>query len=137
MQEGQLLLESLPTTAVELIEELFEELLIFLAAGKIPASPQHQGLINGLLETMMTLFNIAVLMRAARLYLLAFKAVVAGQTPVLVGEDLWIADLVDGTGQIIGSVVLSDSAELPERVLQTRTETFAALREAVTVSQLE
>jgi hypothetical protein len=79
---------------------------------------------------MMTLFDIAVLIRAARLYLLAFEAVVICQTPVVVGKDLWIADLVDRTGQIVGSVISGDSAELPEGVLQACTETFVALREA-------
>ncbi len=96
-QDSQFLFKPLFTPAVELIEELGQELLIFITAGKIPAAPEHKGLIYSLLEPIMTFLNITVLIRTARLYLVAFKAVVFCQAPVVVGKDLRIADLVDGT----------------------------------------
>ena len=79
IQNSQFLFEPLATAAVELIEELLEKLLIFITARKIPAAPEHKGLIYDLLEPMMTLFNVAVLIRTAGLYLLALEAIVTGQ----------------------------------------------------------
>jgi hypothetical protein len=55
---------------------------------------------------MMTLFNIAVLIRTTGLYLVAFEAAVLCQAPVVVGKDLRITYRINRTGQIVGSVVL-------------------------------
>jgi len=134
IQQDQFLLESLSTAAVELIEKLLEELLIFIATSKISAAPEHKGLIYRLLEPIMTFLNIAVLIRTARLYLVALEAIVLCQAPVVVSKDLRITDRIDRTGQIVGSVILRNSADLPESVLQTRTEAFIALREAYCAS---
>jgi hypothetical protein len=130
IQQDQFLLESLSTATVELIEKLLEELLIFIATGKISAAPEHKGLIYCLLEPIMTFLNIAVLIGTAGLYLAAFEAIVLCQALIVGGKDLRITNRIDRTGQIVGSVILRDSSELPEGVLQTRTEAFMALREA-------
>ena len=96
-QDGQFLFKPLSTTAVELVEELGQELLILITTDKILAAPEHKSLIYRLLEPVMTFFNITVLIRTAGLYLVAFKAIVFCQAPVVVGKDLRVADLVDGT----------------------------------------
>ena len=98
IQEDQFLLESLSTSAVELIEKILEELLIFIVAGKISAAPEHKGLIYSLLEPIMTFLNIAVLIRTTRLDLVAFEAIVLCQTLVVGSKDLRIPHLIDRTG---------------------------------------
>jgi hypothetical protein len=49
--------------------------LIVATVGEIAAAPEHQGLVDGLLETVMTLFDIAILVGLSRLDCLAFELV--------------------------------------------------------------
>jgi hypothetical protein len=55
--------------------ELLEERLIVATAGEIAAAAKHQGLVDGLLETVMTLFDVAIFVGLPRLDRLAFELV--------------------------------------------------------------
>ena len=57
-QDGQFLFKPLSATAVELVEELGQELLILITTDKILAAPEHKSLIYRLLEPVMKFFNI-------------------------------------------------------------------------------
>jgi len=43
------------------------------------------------------------------------------RTPIVVGKNLWIADLINGTSKIVYSVVFWNPTKLPKGVLKTGT----------------
>jgi len=80
----------------------------------------------------MTLLHVAVFMGAARLNLAAFKTIVTDQTPIVVGENLWTADLIDGTAEVVCPVVFGNPTELPKSILEPGTETLIAFGKTYT-----
>ena len=104
--------------------------LIVASAGEITAASEHQGLVDGLLETVMTLLDISVLVGLSRLDRLAFELVMREQSLVSPSEHFrfWVA--VDRGGQAIGAVSPWDSSRFPQGVLQALAETLEALGEA-------
>ena len=74
-QHGHFLGETLLSVGIASGHELLEERLIVAPAGEIAAPPQHQGLVDGLFETVMTLFDVAILVGLPGLDRLAFELV--------------------------------------------------------------
>jgi hypothetical protein len=75
----------------------------------------------------MTLLNVAVFMGTARLNLTALETIVTGQTPIVVGKNLWVANLVDGATEVVCPMVFGNPTELPQGILKPGTETLIAL----------
>jgi hypothetical protein len=110
--------------------ELLEEALIVASTGEITAPAQHQGLIDGLFETMMTLFDVAILVGLSRLDRLALEAVMRKQSLISPGEHLGLLIGVDRRGQTIGTVSPGNSSQFPQGVLQPFAEALETLGEA-------
>ena len=128
-QHGRLLMKTLPSVGVASGHELLEEQLIVASAGEIAASTKHQGLVDRLLETVMTLFDVAVLVGLSRLDRLTFKAIMRQQRLVSPSEHFRVGIVVDRGGQAIGAVTLGGSSQFPQGVLQTFAEALEALGE--------
>jgi hypothetical protein len=128
-QQGQLLGQAGLTAAVGLLEQLPQESRVVLAAGEVPAAPQHQGLIQRPLELVVALLDVAVLVALAGLNGLALQAVVAQQGLVASLEGLGpCRPRLDGRRQPVGAVHRRHPAQLPEGVLQALAEALQALR---------
>lgn len=129
-QRGSFFMETLLSIGIATRHELLEERLIVATAGEITAPSQHQGLVDSLFETMMTLLDVAILVGLSRLDCLAFEAVMREQCLVSLCEHFgfWIA--VDRGGQAIGAVSPGDSSQFPQGVLQPFAEALETLGEA-------
>jgi hypothetical protein len=129
-QDGHLFMKTLLSIGIASGHELLEEQLIVASAGEITATSEHQGLIGGLLEAVMTLLDVAILVGLPRLDRLTFEPVMREQSLVSPREHLglWIA--VDRGGQAIGAVPPGDSSQFPQGVLQALAEALEALGEA-------
>ncbi len=129
-QHGHFLSETLLSVGIASGHELLEERLVVASAGEIAAPAKHQGLIDGLLETMMTLLDVAILVGLPGLDRLAFELVMREQSLVSPREHLGFGIAVDRGGQAIGAVSPRDSSQFPQGVLQPFAEALEALREA-------
>ncbi len=129
-QDGQLLMETLPSIGIASGHEPLEERLIVASIGEIAAASEHQGLIDGLLEAVMTLFDVAILVGLPGLDRLTFEPVMGEQSLVASGEQLGFGVAVDRRGQAIGAVSPRDSSQFPQGVLQALAEALEALGEA-------
>jgi len=129
-QHRQLFGQPLPAPGVQLLRQPAQETLILLAARKITAATQHQGLIHGLLETPMPLLDVAVLMSVVGLDLLADHSVVTQQALITLRELLPLRQVVHCRAQTIRPMTLRYAAQVVQRVLQSFTQALEALREA-------
>jgi len=129
-QRGHLFTKTLLSRGIAAGHELLEKQLIVVSAGEIAAASEHQGLVDGLLEPVMTLLDVAILVGLSGLDRLAFELVMLEQTLVSPGEHLGFGVVVDRRRQAIGAVSLGDSSQFPQGVLQTFAEALEALGEA-------
>jgi len=129
-QCGLILDETLAAIGVASGHDLLEERLVFAASGEIPASSQHQRLIDGLLEPMMTLFNVAVLIGLARLDRLGCDAVMREQRLISLREQLRVGVGVDRGTHPVGSMPPGNASQFPQGVLQPFAEALEAFAEA-------
>lgn len=129
-QDVHLLTKTLLSVGIASGHEPLEEQRIVASAGEIAAASEHQSLIDGLFEAVMTLFNVAILIGLSRLDRLSFEPVMGEQSLVASGEQLGFRVTVDRGGQAIGAVSPRNSCQFPEGVLQTFGESLEALGEA-------
>lgn len=129
-QDGHLFMETLLSVGVPPGHELLEEPLIVGPAGEIAAAPEHQGLVDGLLEAVMALLDVAILVGLTRLDRLAFEPVMGEQSLIASREQLGLGIVVDRRGQAIGAVSPGGSSQFPQGVLQALAEALEALGEA-------
>jgi hypothetical protein len=129
-QDGRLFMKTLLSVGVAPGHELLEEQLIIAPAGEVATAPEHQGLIDGLLETVMTLLDIAILVGLSWPDRLTFEPVMREQSPVSPSEHLRVGVAVDRRGQAIGAVTPRDSSQFPQGVLHPFAEALEALGEA-------
>jgi hypothetical protein len=129
-QHGHFLDKTLLSVGIAPGHELFEEQLIVASVGEIAAPPQHQGLVDGLLETVMTLLDVAILVGLPRLDRLGFEAVMGHQGLISPGEHFRLRIGVDRRGQAIGAVPPGNPSQFPQGVLQPFAEALEALGEA-------
>jgi hypothetical protein len=129
-QDGRFLGEPLLAVGVPPGHELAEEGLVRAATREVAAPPQHEGLVDGLLEPVMALLDVAVLIGLAWLDRLAFESVVRQQGLVPPGEHLGLRVGVDRRGQAVGAVPSGNPSQLPQSVLQPFAEALEALGEA-------
>jgi len=129
-QDGHLFMETLLSVGVAPGHELLEEQLVVAPAGEVATASEHQGLVDGLLEAVVTLLDIPVLVGLPGLDRLAFEPVVGEQPLVASGEHLGLGIAVDRGGQAIGAVSPRDSSQFPQGVLQALAEALETLGEA-------
>jgi hypothetical protein len=129
-QQRQFLGQAGPSPGVELCEQLLQEGGVGIPAAEVPAAPQHQGLVQRLLEAVVPLLDVTVLVALAGLDGLGGQAVMLEQGLVTPLEGVGIAAGLDGRGQAVGAVQVRHAAEFPEGVLQALAEALVALGEA-------
>jgi hypothetical protein len=129
-QHGHLFMKTLLSVGIAPGHEPLEEQLIVASAGEITAASEHQGLVDGLLEAVMTLLDVAILVGLSRPDRLAFELVMREQSLVSPGEHLGFGLAVDRSGQAIGAVSPGDPSQFPQGVLQALAEALEALGEA-------
>jgi hypothetical protein len=103
--------------------------LVLLPAGKIPTATQQQGLLQGLLETAMTLLAIAVLVTARRIGSLGRQAIMPQQGLVMGRVLLGVAFLIHGQRHAIRAVPPGCAAQFPQGILRPFAEAGETLRE--------
>jgi hypothetical protein len=116
--------------AVPLCHEGVQEDLILLAAGKVPAAPQQQGLGHGFLEAPMTLLAIAVLVAAGGIGRLGHEPVVRQQRLIPRRELLGVPVRMHRQRQAIRAVPLRHAAQGPQGILQALTQAGETLGRA-------
>ncbi len=129
-QDGHFLTKTLLSVGIASGHELLEEQLIVASTGEITAASEHQGLVDGLFEAVMTLLDVAILVGLSRLDRLALEAIMREQSLVTASEHLGLGIAVDRGGQAIGAVSPGDSSQFPQGVLQALAEALEALGEA-------
>ena len=87
-QRGHLFTKTLLSRGIAAGHELLEKQLIVVSAGEIAAASEHQGLVDGLLETVMTLLDVAILVGLSRLDGLSFETVMCEQRLVSLSKHL-------------------------------------------------
>jgi len=107
---GSLFLQPFAPAGIEKRQPLLQELRIGFATGEVPAAAQHQGLIDGGLEAMVPLFDVAVFVGVIGLDLFAGHAVVGQQCLIPLCELFFIGEIVDGRAHAIGAMPLGHAA---------------------------
>jgi hypothetical protein len=115
---------------VRLTEQIPEVLLVRLAAREVPAVPQHQLLVEGLLEPPVPLLDVPVLVPVPGLDRLPLKAVVPQQRLIPLGELRARRARGDGGREPVGAVNGGHATEFRQRVLQPVGERLEGLGEA-------
>lgn len=99
-----------------------------VAADKVAAAPQHQGLVQRSLELVVALLDVTVLVAFTGLDGLAHQAVMFQQGLVALLEGLGPLDAwLDGRGQSVGTVHGRHTAQFPQGILQALAEALQAL----------
>jgi hypothetical protein len=129
-QHGPLLGEPPLAVGVAAGHDLSEERLVRAAGGELAAAAHHQGLVDGLFEPIVTLLDVAVLVRLPRSDRLGLQAVVRQHRLVSLREHLGGGVGLDRGTQPIGAVLTRDPSQFPRRVLQPLARALPALREA-------
>ena len=132
------LAESLAANLVALINQLHQKSAVRLPAFKVAASTQHQFLIHGRLESVVTLLHVAVLVGLTRLGVGGPKMVVIEQSLIAGGELIRIFRVVDRGRQAVGPMFPGYASQLPQCVLQPADRlSNDSEKHTVTVSQFE
>jgi hypothetical protein len=129
-QHCQLLGQAGLAVAVGLGKLLPQEGRVRRTVGEVAAAPQQQRLVQGPLELVVALLDVAVFVALAGLYRLASQAVVPQQRLVALLERPRPLDArLDGCRQPIRAVQLGHAAQFPQGVLQALAEALQALGE--------
>jgi len=129
-QHGLLLGEPLATGRVPPGHHRAQERLVRPTTGEVAATPQQEGLVDGLLEPVVALLDIPVLVRLPRLDRLGLQAVMRQQRLVPPGEHLGVGVGLDCGTQAVGAVLPGNASQFPQGVLQPLAQALPALREA-------
>lgn len=129
-QHRQLLAQPRLPTLIPLPKQLPQERLIRRPADKVAAAPQQQRLVQCPLELAMALLHVAVLVRPGRVDGLPLQAVVPQQCLVTLLKSRPVAARRHRRRQRIGAMNLRHTAQLSQRILQSRAEALETLGEA-------
>ncbi len=129
-QHGQFLGEARLPARVLLHKQLAQERFVRRAVGKIATATQQQRLLQGTLETMVALFDVAVFVAVARVDGLALQAIMLQYTSIPIRKGLPFCPRRNGRRQTIGAMAQWHAAQFPQRVLQAFAEALQALGEA-------
>lgn len=112
---------------IALVLHRLQQRHVVFTPGEIPAAPQQQGLLDGLLEMPVRRLHVAILIPAGRVGRLPLQAVMRQQGPIGVRELVGVAIVVDGQCHAIGPVALRHTAQGPQGVLQAGAQAGEAL----------
>jgi hypothetical protein len=129
-QDGLLLGDPLAPVRVPPGHDLAEECLVRAACGELATPPQQEGLVDRLLEPVVTLLDVPVLVGLPRPDRLGFQAVMDQQRLVPPGEHLGVGVGLDRGTEAVGAVLPGNPSQFPQRVLQPLAQALPALREA-------
>lgn len=115
---------------VPLRQHALKEPGVLLPVGELPAAPQQERLIDGVLEPAVLGLDVAVLMRLPGLDPLPLHPVVREQRLVPPRELRLAVEIVDRCTEPVRAVTLRHPAQLPQRVLEPLAQTGEALRVA-------
>jgi hypothetical protein len=118
------------TASVALPEHLPQEGPVGVAAGKVAAAAEHQGLVQGAFALMMALLHVPVLMGLPCVDGLAPQPVVPQQGLITPLEHARVRLGLHRRRQPVGAVDLGHASQFPEGVLKSLTETLQTLRKA-------
>jgi hypothetical protein len=129
-QRGPLFEEAVTAVGVASGHDLLEEHMVLATTGEIPAPSQHQGLVDGLLEPVVALLDVAILVGFPRLDRLGLDSVMGEQRLIALGECLGIRIGVNGGAHAVGAMPCGNASQFPEGILQPFAQTLEALAEA-------
>lgn len=129
-QNRLLLVPSLSTKLVALVQQFLKEPFVGRTALELPAASKQQRLFHGSLEAMVGLFDVAVLVPVVGLRLLHPQAIVIHQRLVTPCELLPLGQVVHRRAEPVGPMTFGNSTQLEQRLLQTLRQTLEALRKA-------
>jgi hypothetical protein len=129
-ERGLILGKAVAAVRVASGHDLLEERLVFAATGEIAASPQQEGLVDGLLEPVVALLGVAVLVGLPRLNRLGRDAVMREQGVISSRERLRIGIGVHRGAHAVGAMPSGNPSQLPKGVLQPFAQALEALAEA-------
>jgi hypothetical protein len=116
--QGHLFLKKLRLTMqVGLGDHLLHKHLVLVAAGKVPAAPQEQGLVDAGLQMTVRGFHIAVFVRAAGVGSLGLATIMRHQRLIACGVNLAVRMVVDRRAQAVRAMPLGHATKLPKRLL--------------------
>ena len=115
---------------VQLAEQIPEVLLVRLPSREVPAVPQHQLLVESLLEPPVPLLDVPVLVAVPGPDRLSLQTVVPQQRLIPLGERRTRRARRDGGREPVGAVNGRHPAQLRQRVLQPVGERLERLGEA-------
>lgn len=122
-----LLLQPLAPRRVPLVEQLAQKAFVGRSALKIARSPQHERLIDGVLETPVRLFDVAVLAPFPRLRLLRDQTIVRYQARIPTRELLLLRKVVHRQAHPVGAMASRNAAQFEQRLLQPLRQALKAL----------
>jgi hypothetical protein len=122
-----LLLQPFAPGRVPLIEQLAQKAFVGRSALEIARSPQHERLIDGILETPVRLFDVAVLAPFTRLGLLRDQTVVRDQVRIPTRELLLLRKVVHRQAHPVGAMANRNAAQFEQRLLQPLRQALEAL----------
>ena len=117
-QHGLLLGEPLGAVGVLPGHDLAEERLVLPGAGEVAAPAKHQGLVDGLLDPVVSLLHVPILVRLPRLDRLGLQSVMVQQGLVSPCEHLRIGVGLDRGTEAVGAVLPGNPSQFPQGVLQ-------------------
>jgi hypothetical protein len=118
-QRGSIRIEARTTFRVPRGRLRVQERGVLLAAREVPAAPQQKGLIDGTLEVPVSRLVVPVLVRLPHVDPLARHPVVVQQIPIPLLEFPLRRQVVDGRTQTVAAVASRNTAEFPDRVLES------------------
>src|SRR3954451_22327996 len=95
---------SFSAASIEKRKQLSQEQLVGRQPRKVAAAPHQQGLLGGLLEPVMPLFDFAVLISLTSLDLLTIDAIMSQQAVIGSCELFGITQIVHGRAHPVGSM---------------------------------
>ena len=131
-QPLSLFLKAPLSTGVELVEELPEEGPVLGTAIELPATAQHQLLVERHFETVVALLHVPILVAPARVGCLGTQPIVREQRLVAIGElsPTVGGGAADGGRKRVSAVALRSAPQLEESLLQTLREALETLGKA-------
>jgi hypothetical protein len=118
LQLYRFLLEALGQRRVAPLHYRPQELPIGFATGEIPAAPQQQRLVHGVLQPPMALLAIAILVTARRVGRLGGQTIMSEQGLVFRCVLIEVPFLVHRQRHAIRPMAAGHAVQLPQRVLQ-------------------
>lgn len=107
---------------VPLVDQLREKLLVLFAAGEVATAAQEQRLIDDRLQVAVRRFDVAVLVRLARISPLRLDLVVVHQVTVTPTKLAIFREVVDRRAEAVAAMLAGHAAQFPKGLLESAAE---------------